>query len=618
MIKQWIWLCFLIAALCHSTATPILGQDMEPTPATVEGEAEVPSSEVGGEAMETSDVEFLELPGEKDSLTAELYPEEPEREDVGGADESNLISITLDDVEMVDVVRMFTRISGANIIAAPSNLVGRVTVNLTEVEWQPALESILDMHGLALVEKTPGSRVYSITRRQAGAPEPMRVETFFLSYATVDTVEPVVKTVLVPSGTISKFASQNALVVKSTANNLGEIRQLVLDLDQLREQVFLEAKFMELNDEARRDIGVDWGILQAYGISANNLAWSKSETKTWSDSRIDGISRNDNRSNVDRIDERYDLDNEQYEESTTTFLESPPDSGNYLSETRITPTRTITDTIGTGQSIGSSISSEFGKSIEEVRTALLGADDFRIILSALKQLNGVTVISNPKIIVANNETATIHIGEKEPNIRGTVTAGQQGQANTTTYSLDVDEPYFNFGISVDVTPTVNTASNITVDITPKLTRFLRDKLAPDGTTYPVTTTKEIKTVFAMESGKTAAIGGLTETQQRDVEKKVPLLGDIPLIGKYLFSHESSQMVQQETIIFVTVELAMPDSIQRETGLPEDTELVRKRLIRSKVERAAFEADLQELREATDDKALETTSKSKARLLKRRE
>jgi type II secretory pathway component GspD/PulD (secretin) len=344
----------------------------------------------------------------------------------------------------------------------------------------------------------------------------------------------------------------------------------------------------------------------------------KAQTKTWTDRRQDSLKRGDARINSDLIDERYDMDNEQYEETTTTFLESPPDSGNYISETKITPTRSISDTIASEQSIESTIANEFTDGIEEVRTAVLGADDFRIVLSALKQLNGVTVVSNPKIIVANNETATIHIGEKEPNIRGSVTPGQQGQANTTTYTLDADEPYFNFGITVDVTPTVNTASNITLDIMPKLTRFVRDKVAPDGTSYPVTTTKEIKTVFAMESGKTAAIGGLTETSEREAEKKVPLLGDIPLLGKYLFSHKTTQMVQAETIIFVTVGLAMPQMILRETGLPEDTELVRKRLIRANVEKKAFEADLQQLREVTDAKALETTSKARARLLKRRE
>jgi general secretion pathway protein D len=179
--------------------------------------------------------------------------------------------------------------------------------------------------------------------------------------------------------------------------------------------------------------------------------------------------------------------------------------------------------------------------------------------------------------VANGETANIHIGQNEPNIKGTVTAGQQGQANTTTYALDEAKPYFEFGISLDVTPTINNESNVTVRISPTLSRFVKDKVAPDNNTFPIEATKTIKTVFSLESGKTAAIGGLTETQDREVESKIPLLGDIPFLGKWLFSHKHTEKVQTETIIFVTVGVAVPAEIGKDQGLPEDADLVRKRL-----------------------------------------
>ena len=99
-------------------------------------------------------------------------------------DDAELISISLDDVELEEVVRMFMRIADANIIATASNLTGKVSVNLTDVEWQPAMVSILDMHNLTLIEKTPGSEIYSIVSRPADALEPLVVETIFLDYAT--------------------------------------------------------------------------------------------------------------------------------------------------------------------------------------------------------------------------------------------------------------------------------------------------------------------------------------------------------------------------------------------------------------------------------------------------
>ena len=75
---------------------------------------------------------------------------------------TNLISITLTDVEMADVILMFTKIAGANIVACPYHVQGRVTVNLNEVEWKAGLETILATHNLELVERVPGSNVYTI------------------------------------------------------------------------------------------------------------------------------------------------------------------------------------------------------------------------------------------------------------------------------------------------------------------------------------------------------------------------------------------------------------------------------------------------------------------------
>lgn len=505
---------------------------------------------------------------------------ESEDEDIQGAEaetgEENRISITLDDVEMADVVRLFTRISGANIIATPSNLQGRVTVNLEKVDWQPALESILSMHNLALREKTPGSGIYSITPQPKGQPEPLEVETVFLNYATVDDVVAVVQPMLSGRGSVSPFASRNALVIQSTAPNIGEIKQVVDRIDKLREQVFIEAKFMELTDEAIKDLGINWQVLQEYGASAGSLQWSREETRSWTEGRADTIERFRNRQRTDIIDERYDMDGEQ--------VEGDEPSGE--------PTRSIIDSVDNGRNVSRNIEDSFSKVVSDVRTAVLSADDFRLILSALKQMNGVSVVSNPKIIVANEETALIHIGEIERPFESTVTPATDTSGPVVTYNPG--EPV-EFGVKLNVTPTVNTESNITVKIEPELTRFVRDAVAPNGQTYPIIATKKISTVFCLESGRTVAIGGLTETEDNDQEKKIPLLGDIPLIGKYLFSHTHKQKSQKETMIFVTLGYAKPAAIEREMGLPSQTKLTQQKMIESDMEAYQSRKDLEEMR-----------------------
>lgn len=527
---------------------------------------------------------------------------------------ANLISITLDDVEIVDVVRMFTRISGANIIATPSNLQGRVTVNLTDVQWKPALESILDMHNLALDEKLPGSGVYRIIPRPAGAPDPLKVQTFFLKYTTVDNTSPVVESMLVEGGTVSVFPSKNVLVVRSTPANLGEIAQLITDIDIPRDQVFIEAKFMELNDEAIKDLGINWQALSGYGIGASGMQIDLSNTRTWEDQRADGIARRDNRGVQDDMIDYYDLYNDKFQDEEVEFVENPAQEGSFVAQSKVEPTRTVNDTIDVGRDITSDLTSTFTKTITDARTAVLSAADFQLVLSALKQMNGISVVSNPKIIVANEEPATIHIGQTERPFVSSVTPGQQGIAPVVTYNPG--EPV-DLGVKLTVTPTVNTASNITVKIDPELTRFISDAVAPNGQTYPIIAKKTISTVFALDSGKTVAIGGLTETSERDVTSKIPLLGDIPLLGKYLFSHTHKETAQEETIIFVTVGLAMPDSIMRDTGLPEDTELTRRQIIADAAKRRAMMAEIEKLNETAQQDAERATIEEKSELLKRR-
>jgi len=482
----------------------------------------------------------------------------------GVSGKQNLISIALDDVPLQDVVRMFTRISGANIISSSTNLQGKVTVNLQDVEWKPALDSILDMYSLMVSEKVPGSGIYSVIAKVPGV-ENMVAQPIFLDYAQVSNVVAVIGPMLGKNGTISAFQTANAIIVRATAADLSSIIKVVKELDVPRQQVYIEAKFLELTDEAIKDLGVNWQVLQGYGIGVSKV------TATLNDSRT---KVNGNHATSDQTDSRKASDSI----ASGNSVDSGGTVGGLGTEIPVTTSHNTSDSIDQTLNNTRGLVRNRDQTLTDVRTAVLSADDFRLVLSALQQINGVSIVSNPKIIVANQETATIHIGQNQPNIKGTVTAGQQGQANTTTYALDTVKPYFEFGISLEVTPTINNLSNISVRIAPTLSRFVSNLIAPDGTSYPVEATKTIKTVFSLESGKTAAIGGLTETTDKDNVTKIPLLGDIPIIGKYLFTYTHKEHNQTETIIFVTVGLANPKTILKEEGLPEETDLANKHLL----------------------------------------
>ena len=181
--------------------------------------------------------------------------------DEGGQD---LITISLDNAPLADVVRMFSRISGANIVAG-TNLQGSVTVSMHDVPWEPALSAILDSVNLVLVEKTSG--IFTIISKADLAAEPVAMETIFLNYTSVSNVLPVVQRMLIATnGSVSAFPSANAIVVQETASRLSSIRSTVKKIDQPRPQVYIEAKFIELNETAIENLGINWQVLQGYSM----------------------------------------------------------------------------------------------------------------------------------------------------------------------------------------------------------------------------------------------------------------------------------------------------------------------------------------------------------------
>ncbi|HQQ04868.1 MAG TPA: secretin N-terminal domain-containing protein [Kiritimatiellia bacterium] len=535
----------------------------EEIPAEEEPVEEAPMTGLGSEEVNI-ETELIEL-GLDDALSGTVDM---------GEETTDLITISLDDVPVQDVVRMFARISGANIVAG-TNLVGNVTVNLQDVEWQPALRVILDSVGLSMVEKTDG--IYSILSRSDLAAEPVTTETIFLNYTTVTNIIPVIRSMMVSSNaSVSGFPSANAVIIQETVERMGPIKETIRRIDRPRSQVFIEAKFVELNDEAIKDIGINWQVLEGYKMGVSGLRWDYQEDRDKLDRRSDTMTQHDTRSQVDILARGYDMYGAQLQDEEITFEEIPgTDPPAYASFTEITPTRTRTDTIDIGRDIRQEMEDTFEKAVSDVRTAVFTADEFALTLSALKQNAGVSVVSNPKILVASGETASIHVGVREPNVRA-VPQGDSG--DRYAYELDTTNPFIDIGVKVDVTPVVNTESNIAVRITPELSQSLAPLQFAGGLTFPRIQSRRVVTDFSLESGRTVAIGGLIQTGDQEQVKKVPLLGDIPLIGKYLFRHTHTEKMQDEVIIFVTVSMAKADEIREESGIPVEGRLIHKHMI----------------------------------------
>jgi len=447
------------------------------------------------------------------------------------ASTSQVISLTLDDVPLVEVVRLFTRVSGANIIAATSNLQGQVTANLQDVAWRPAFESILERQNLQLTEKPPASNIFVIEGRKPGE-DPRISITIKLNYAKVADVAALVTSVLGKDGTVTPFASGNSIVINASVLKAAELQKIIENLDRPRTQVSIETKIVQLTDGTSKELGIDWQGLNGYNINANTMSASYS--------RNVGVAGTPTRD--------------------TTSTKTYDSFGNEILSAGAVTTVTADKPVTTLRTL----------------SATLTPAQFNVVLNMLQGATGTKLISNPKIIVANEEKALIKMAEDEPNIRLTVLRSTvQGQSDQITSALDGTQPYFTYGIMVEVTPRINTSSNITVTIKPELSSKISEKTAPDGNTFPIIDKKSVETIFSLADGCTAAIGGLITTSDSDKSSKVPLLGDIPYLGEWLFSYKGRAKSQTEVLIFVTVRLIDPSANLDPSQLPSETAIYTK-------------------------------------------
>lgn len=580
---------------------------------------------------------------------------------------STRITITLDDVSLEDTVRMFSQTSGANIIAAPNLFTGKVvSVNLVDVDWLPALRSILEIHNFTLVERSPGSGVFSVQPRGADAPEPTQIKTFFLDYTTAGEVHNSVEQMLRPGRKEEikalKFDSRNALVVRSTESNIGELESLIKELDRPGKQILIEAKIIELSDEASKQLGIRWDSLEAFGVRAGLGPFTRTETSEDIRSTRDIRDASDRSYSVDSSRGFRDASGNIIPNNTTlsqnqsanSSVSVTPSGGNSssgqssLSSQNTTPVSignpnpgisqrtdgsTFLGTAGSSYTPGTESfdyrgiynGSEqgaldtFTRTIVKEQSAILEMDTFQMVLSALEKTDGVSIVSNPKMIVTSGSTnAFFRVGSREPIIRQEIIRGTtDSPGDTIIAELDTEIStdfirggYLETGIDLGVIATAKTDDFIEAYIRPVLRRLLGQKTV-EGNSWPIISVKEIGTSFTLRSGQTVAIGGLTDTEDTKETSKVPVLGSIPVLGR-LFSHTKDVKRQFETIIFVTLSIADPDGLGENAGIPIDSRLVHNYLLRNEALAAQQEAKQSEEVAKPDESASPAKRKMRRR------
>ena len=161
-----------------------------------------------------------------------------------------------------------------------------------------------------------------------------------------------------------------------------------------------------------------------------------------------------------------------------------------------------------------------------------------------------------------------------------VIPGDKGDKDGKGKGLFAGEAFFSYGITLKVTPRISPTGLITMIVEPSISTLTSyyefTGVSSDTPTprYPIISMQKMQTVFTMQSGTTAVIGGLSKTTEGNTDSGIPFLRKIPWIGPRIFGWKSREKEQKEIIIFVTVGLADPINIPKDIGMPKNAVLGR--------------------------------------------
>ncbi len=427
---------------------------------------------------------------------------------------SGFISVDFKDADIRQVLRIISLKSGIDIVAG-TDVEALVTIKLTNVPWEQALDIILRTYGFTYERKANIVRVMTVAQLEQ---EALATDVFPLDYAKAKEVPDVIKEMLSDRGRVKFDERTNTVIVTDIPANLTQIKQVIQRLDQRTPQVLIETKVVETRLDKNENLGIDWSDSLTFTASAVSLP------STFPFPGGNSLGRLGN-----------------------TFI---PRAGTYSPST--------------GVVAGSGRVPEFGGTFT---FGTLTSSNFSAVMNFLHRRLDTHVVSSPSIAALNNQQAKIHIGSEFPipNYQIDPTTGR-----TTISGFNTK----NIGTELTVTPHVNPSNEIVVELKPEISAAGDNVTYDTGTgnsvSLPQFTIQTAQTQVRIRSGETIAIGGLTKEADTKNEVKIPILGDIPVIG-LLFKNVSryagagnSEPVKRDVLIFLTVRLLEENHEQAKT------------------------------------------------------
>ena len=434
------------------------------------------------------------------------------------------LSLNFQDIDTRAVLQILADASGQNIVVSDT-VTGSVTLRLQNVPWDQALDIVMRTKGLDkrqtgnVILVAPAEELSSREKAALSAQKdlqdlaPVRTEFLQINYANASDIAALLKggggggtggggALLSTRGSVSVDDRTNTLLLADTADKIAEVRKLVATLDIAVKQVQIEARIVIVNDDFERDLGVRSGVTSINRNGSDGLFMS-SGTAAATDL---GLS------------------------SAITNLGT---AGNGT-------------VFPVGVSTGAAAPDRYNVNLPVASPAgslafmLLGSDYIvDLELSAAEAEGRGQVVSSPRVITSNQKEAIVEAGTEIPYQQS---AGGSGGGTTIQFKKAT--------LKLQVKPLITPDGNIIMDLVVSKDSVGKVIVTSGGVNVPSIDTRTLTTTVLVGDGQTVVLGGIFESDDRDSTKKVPLLGDIPVLG-HLFKSTQKVNNKNELLIFVT-------------------------------------------------------------------
>lgn len=424
------------------------------------------------------------------------------------------ISLNVKSVAVEDLLKIISEASGFNLIIHEDiKKLAPLTLNLTNIPWDQALDTILDLNKLVALKNgiilsintlenvTNDRKKEEDAKKQALEQEKLVTKVFPISYSTPEDMEKILKEYLSKDrGSISQDKRTNSLIVKDTPEVMDKLKKIIETLDTQTPQVLIESKIVEVSETYSKEIGLKQGISFGYDPVGGLGGDPPSAVGT-----------------------------------PVPVGAKATDGGPGFS-------------FSTAPSTGDGARSLFGLSVARFSRLF----DLNFTLQLMENESKGKVVASPKVITQNKKKAKISTTDS------TSFQVTSGSGDTATTSFEEAQAK----LSLEVTPQVTNEGSIVLEIDLSKDQF---GSRPAAGAPPNKQSRAITTSVLVDNGSTIVLGGIYTFEKREAHSGVPFLKDLPIIGWLFRTPYNPETSKSEMIIFLTPRIIN----QEEAGITDN-------------------------------------------------